>query len=176
MSSEDDIDDESSGTSIVYPENVDNNNNSNVEEVSWDSSDADNGSDIDEDEPIGDVDLEIVGLNSHSNGRYCSVHAVCGDHVRVGDVLRLVETVVTVDGHLEDAVKLVKITDGGEGCTVAFIPRLQINLPIVRRNINKFCVVKELYKNSTNTYKRTKSHRHIGMAGVVLLNEIDRNV
>jgi hypothetical protein len=144
-----------------------------IEEYLWDSSDTYNGSDIDPNEPIGDIDMEILGLNSNSNGRYCTFHAVCGDHVRVGDVLWLVET---VEGHLEDAVKLVKIMDGVEGCTVVFIRCLQINLPIVRRNINNFCIVKELYNNLKNTYKRTKSHCNIGMAGVVLLNEIDRNV
>jgi hypothetical protein len=136
---------------------------------------TDNGSDIDPNEPIGDTDLEIVGLYANNNGRSCTIHTMCGDHVKVGDVLRLVKTVVTINGHLEDAIKLIKIIDGADACTVAFIPRLQVRLPIVLRNINHFCVVKELYSQSTNSYKRQKLHRNLGMAGVVLLNEIPIN-
>jgi hypothetical protein len=40
-------------------------------------------------------------------------------------VLRLKETIVTIDNIDEFAVKLVKIkiTDGIEGCTVGFVPK-----------------------------------------------------
>jgi hypothetical protein len=93
---------------------------------------TEDGSDIDPNEPIGDIDMEIVGLFGSSNGRCCSVHHGCGKHVKVGDLLCLKETLVTVDGMSEHAVKLVKITDGVDGCTVAFIPRLFMQLPKVR--------------------------------------------
>jgi hypothetical protein len=144
-----------------------------AEESLWNDSDTDDGSDIDPNEPIGDVQLEVVGLNSSSNGRSCTVHSVCGCSVRVGDVLRLIGTTVTVDGRLEGAVKLVKIvSDGVEGCVVAYIPRAQLDTPTVLRNVNGFCMVKELYQNRKFQWKREKSH--LGMAGVVLLNEIPR--
>jgi hypothetical protein len=130
---------------------------------------------IDPNEPIGEVDLEIVGLLSGSNGRSCSVHSECGSTVRVGDLLRLKQTVVMVDGNPEEAVMLAKITaDGVEGCIVAYVPRLIVNTPTLVRNINCFCVVKELYDNSQSQFKRSKSRRNMGMAGVVLLNEIPR--
>jgi hypothetical protein len=135
----------------------------------------DDGSDIDPNEPIGDIDLEIVGLLSNSNGRSCSVHEICGEYVRVGDVLRLKKTVVTIQGKTEEAIKLNKITDGVEGCTVAFIPRLMIDVPRVTKNINHFCIVKELYCFSASKFLREKSHRAMGMAGVVLLNEIPQS-
>jgi hypothetical protein len=112
------------------------------------SQDTNNSSDIDPNEPISDTDLEIVGLFSNSNGCCCTIHTMCGNHVRVGDVLQLPKTVVTIDGHLEDAVKLVKIKDVADACTVAFVPQLQVCLPIVLFNINHFCIVKELYSNS----------------------------
>jgi hypothetical protein len=131
-----------------------------------------NGSDFDPNEPIGDVDLEIVGLLANNNGRSCSIHGCCGSELVVGDVLRLKETIVTVEGRDEYAVKLVRIDDGVEGCTVAFVPRLQLDLPIVQRNIGHFAVVKELYQHSKYSFLRSKSHRNLGMAGVVLLNEI----
>jgi hypothetical protein len=136
---------------------------------------TDDGSDIDPNEPIGDIDMEIVGLLSDTNGRSCSVHTACGEYVRVGDLLRLKKTCVVVNGKTETAIKLNKITDDGvEGCTVAFVPRIHLTTPIVLRNINCFCRVKELYCNSKYTFIREKSHRNMGMAGVVLLNEIPR--
>jgi hypothetical protein len=122
--------------------------------------------------PPSGVDLEIVGLLSNSNGRSCTEHTVCGQTVEVGDVLRLVKTVVTVNGVSEEAVKCVRISEGVDCCTVAFLPRLLHNLEIVKKNINNFVVVKEIYGDSDNTYKRRKSSKNFGMAGVVVLSEI----
>jgi hypothetical protein len=126
-------------------------------------------------EPIGDIDLEIVGLHCSNNGRSCVSHEICGQHVIVGDVLRLVRTTVTVKGVVEPAVKLVKIIDGVDCCVVGFIPRLQMSLAKVEGNINKFCMVKELYSTSDNSYKRGLSCKNMGMAGVVLLDLIPLN-
>jgi hypothetical protein len=134
--------------------------------------DMENHPDFNPDEPIGDIDLEVVGLNANNNGRSCSIHGCCGMSLCVGDVLRLKETIAKIDGFDTYAVKLVRIDDGIEGCTVAFVPRLQLICAKIARNINQFCVVKELYQNSSYNFLRLKSHRNLGMAGVVLLNEI----
>jgi hypothetical protein len=112
------------------------------------------GSDAEEDEPVvEDIDLEIVGLLASTNGRSCSVHSECGKSVVVGDLLRLKECVVSISGVTENAIKLVKITDDGvEGCTVAYIPRMALKSPIIRRNINCFCRVKDIYCNSKSAF------------------------
>jgi hypothetical protein len=68
--------------------------------------------------------LEIVGLHSNSNGHSCCQHKCCGEHVKVGDVLRLVKCVVTINSQAEEAVKLVKIEDSTNCCTVSFVPRV----------------------------------------------------
>jgi hypothetical protein len=120
----------------------------------------------------GDIDFEIVGLFSNSNGRFCCCHRVCGEHVVEGDVLRLVMTVVSIGEEVEEAVKLVRIMDGMDGCTVGFIPRVQSRLPKVLQNINKFCVVHELYNSSSSTYKRKKGEKNHGMASAILLGTI----
>jgi hypothetical protein len=140
------------------------------------STDEDNNFLVSEDntddlEPIGDINLEIVGLNSHSNGRFCCIHPVCGDFVKVGDLLRMVPTVVTILGLPEPAIKLVKMVDGQEGCTVAFVPKVQATLPIVLANLQKFCVVKVLYNISGDSYTRKRSYRNMGMAGVVVVGD-----
>jgi hypothetical protein len=88
----------------------------------------------------------------------------------------LVDTIVTIDGHLEPAIKLVKmIEDDIEGCTIGFVPRVQASLPRVIVHIGKYCVIKELYCRSSNRYKRARSYRNMGMAGVVLLPDANDN-
>jgi hypothetical protein len=104
-----------------------------------------------------DIDFEIVGLFSSSNGIFCCQHKICGEHLCVGDVLCLVKTVIEIDQRNEEAIKLVKIIDGSDGCTVGFIPRVQSRLPKISRNINNFCVVQELYHSSNSVYKQKKA-------------------
>lgn len=67
------------------------------------------------------ADIEIVGLHSSTNGRSCCQHACCGKHAAVNDVVRLVRTVVTVNDNIEPAIKVVKIADGVETCTIGFV-------------------------------------------------------
>jgi hypothetical protein len=116
--------------------------------------------------------LEIIGLHSNSNGRSCCQHRCCGEHVKVGDVLRLVKCVVTIKATPEEAVKLVKIADGTDGCTVGFVPRVFARMPRVEQNINKFVQVVELYSDSENTYKKNLSTKNFGVASVVCLDDI----
>lgn len=116
--------------------------------------------------------LEIVGLHSNSNGRSCCQHKCCGEHVKIGDVLRLVKCVVTINLQAEEAVKLVKIEDGTNCCTVGFVPRVFSRSPQVQQHINGFVQVIELYKDSENTYKNTLSTKNFGVASVVCLDDI----
>ena len=117
------------------------------------------------------VDFEIVGLSSFTNGRSCSFHAVCGVHVNPGDVLRLKETQVTVNGESEPAIACVLVDPGVDTCTVAYVPRMMANQARVKEHINKFVMVMELYNDSPSTYKRSKSHQNLGMASVTMLTE-----
>jgi hypothetical protein len=116
-----------------------------------------NDRDIDPNEPSGDRDLEIVGFYANNNGFSCTIHTMCGGRVNAADVLWLVKTVVTINGHLKNAIKLDKINDGADSRTVAFLRRLQVRLPIVLRNINHFCVVNGVVcnvdKNRTETWE-----------------------
>ena len=111
-------------------------------------------------------DIEIVGLNSCTNGRSCSLHPICGESVMVGDVLRLVECVVTVNSETKTAVKCVKVIDGIDTCTVAFVPQVIAKLEHVQAHLNKFVQVVELYGEAENSFKRSKS-----MASCALLHD-----
>ena len=70
-----------------------------------------------------DNDIEIVELDRFANGRSCSLHLICGESVMVGDILRLVECVITMKNKTKIAIKCVKVMDGIDTCTVAFVPR-----------------------------------------------------
>jgi hypothetical protein len=121
-------------------------------------------------------DLEMVGMFGTTNGRSCERHQCCGAHVRLGDLVRLRRTVVTVTrsgvARDEDAIKIVRIEDGIESCTVGFISRVQMQAPKVVQSVNKFCVVAEFYDISPNRYIRGVAQRNYGMAGLNLVDSI----
>jgi hypothetical protein len=120
-------------------------------------------------------DIEVVGLHSPTNGRSCVIHEVCGICVQPGHMLRIVRTVVEINGVAEPAVNCVRVMDGVDGCTVAYLPKIWLNLPKVQEKINDFVVVKELYRDSNNTYKKEKSSRNFGMASCLFLSSIERD-
>jgi hypothetical protein len=62
-----------------------------------------------------------------------------------------------------------------DGCTVGFVPRVQSRLPNVVANLNKFCIVQELYHSSSSSYKRKKGEKNQGMASALLLSCIPMN-
>ena len=87
-------------------------------------------------------------------------------------MLRLVPTVVTVNGITEDAVKCVLVgSDGIDTCTVAFIPKAYIKSKKVKKQLNKFVVVQKLFKDSANIFEREKDYKSLGMAYCYFLNE-----
>lgn len=123
----------------------------------------------------GNFDFEVVGLESGSNGRTCCQHLVaCGKHLLQRDVVRLVKCVVNTEVGPEEAIKLVRIMDGNEGCTVGFIPRVQANLPNIKKAIDSYAQVMDIYKFSENATKKFKSKRNQGMCCCVLLNEVQQ--
>ena len=115
--------------------------------------------------------IEISGLQESSNGRNCPYHACCGQYVTLNDTLRLKLCVVDVNNEPEEAIKLVKLSGGIETCTVAFLPRIYVNLPKVQRNINNNVQVLKLYKDGS-FYEKEKSNINGGMATAVFLNDI----
>ena len=82
--------------------------------------------------------LEIVGLHASTNGRSCSVHSCCGDFLKVGDLLRLQKCVVTTNGELQDAIKCVRIIDGADSCTAAFVPRSMVKNVKIETKLDTF--------------------------------------
>jgi hypothetical protein len=71
---------------------------------------------------MNDINFKIVGLFSSNNGQFCYSHEVCGQHICVSDVLRLVKTVVDVVEVADESIKFVRIIDGMDACSVGFVP------------------------------------------------------
>jgi hypothetical protein len=118
--------------------------------------------------------LEIVGLHASNNGRSCSVHPCCGDFLKVGDLLRLVKCVVTMNGELQDAIKCVRIINGTDSCCAAYVPRSMVKSVGVKilNELNSFVQVLELYDDSESSHKRRKSHFNKGMASCIFIAAI----
>ena len=116
-------------------------------------------------------DGEIVGLKGTSNGRSCESHDCCGESISPDDLVRFKLTVVDIDGKIEEAIKVVRVRDGTESCTIGFLPR---NIVKSRKEkfVGQFAQIIELYEFSENETMRRKSHRNKGMASFRLLKDI----
>jgi hypothetical protein len=106
-----------------------NNNTSIIGAVASPNGDATQGSTLDDSSSLSEVEnevnivgqasnFEVVGLYSSTNSRSCCCNKTCGKEVVVGDLLQLVRTVVDKDGRTEAAIKLVRIIEGIDGCTI----------------------------------------------------------
>jgi len=65
----------------------------------------------------------------------------------------------------------MRITDGAETCIVGYLPRNVVARGHLRFD-DKYAQILELYKESSNTMKRQKSHRNMEMASYQLLDLI----
>jgi hypothetical protein len=118
-------------------------------------------------------DGEIVGVLKGTNGRSCTAHLVCGEHLRAGDLICFRSVVVDVDGSTEDAIAAVRILDGTQTCIVGFLPR-----SIVKRRggefPTKYAQIIELYAESDNPVLRRKSNMNFGIASFRMLDDIQQ--
>jgi hypothetical protein len=77
----------------------------------------------------------------------------------VGSLLCLVRTVVDINGQSKSAIKLVKIVDGADGCTIGFVPRVQSRLPKVVDCVDRLADDQELFSSSKCSYKRENTSK-----------------
>ena len=69
--------------------------------------------------------MDVVGVDSESNGRHCTQHHVCGHFVKADDILYCKWAVQKFDlATPESCVQVFKLAaDGLVGCHVGFLPR-----------------------------------------------------
>lgn len=118
------------------------------------------------------LNLEIVGLARTSLGRSCTIHECCGEHVEAGSLLRVVPSVASVNGQLEEIFKCVHVTGGADGCTVALVPRYFVEAIRAKSRAYSFVQVIEVYDHTTSKRKLEKSKANGGMASCIFLEDI----
>jgi hypothetical protein len=118
-------------------------------------------------------EYEIVGLHEESNGRSCERHRVCGEVVKIGDVLRMKQCVTEYNGKIKEAIKFVSIVNGYECCTVGFLPQYLVARANAEGCQDRFVEVIKLYAVSVNSFDRRKSHNYRGMALCKVIPSID---
>ena len=105
--------------------------------------------------PTGEI-VEIVGINSNTNGQSCEEHDTCGCVLVEDTLVRLQKHQVFINRREQSAVGVYWVSDGVDQCLVGFLHCHQV------KNLNKLegplCQVTEVY--SDNSESPTKCHKH----------------
>ena len=105
--------------------------------------------------PLGEI-VEIVGINSNTNGHSCEEHHTCGCGLEEDTLVRLRNCQVYINGHEQSAVGVYWVSDVVDRCLVGYLHRHQV------KHLNKLegdlCQVPEVY--SDNSDSPTKWHKH----------------
>ena len=120
---------------------------------------------------LGEI-VQIVGINSHTNGHSCEEHHTCGCVLEEDSLIQLQKHQVYINGHEQSAVGVYWVSDGMDRCLVGYLHRHQV------KHLNKLegalCQVTEVY--SDNSDSPTKWHKHkknfgCAIAAIVSSNE-----
>eukprot|EP00474_Spongospora_subterranea_P008995 CRZ09453.1 hypothetical protein [Spongospora subterranea] len=117
-----------------------------------------------------EYDVEIFGLAESTHERSCNRHAVCGEQVDVGSLIRVKFSIIDGPNGIEEALPVVVIVNGEERCRVGFLPNKY--LPRKDELVEKFAQVCEVYDCSESRYRRQQSSRNGGMAKCAWLEHI----
>ena len=121
--------------------------------------------------PLGEI-VEIVGINSNTNGHSCEEHHTCGCVLEEDCLVQLRKRQVYINGHEQSAVGVYWVSDGMDQCLVGYLHHHQV------KHLNKLegtlCQVTEVY--SDNSDSPTKWHKHkknfgCAIAAIVSSNE-----
>ena len=121
--------------------------------------------------PVG-VTVEVVGIESNTQGRNCEHHSTCGSLVEEDVVLRLRKVQVIVDGSEETAIAAYVVSDGIDSCRVGFLKRHLVKH--WKRYDGALAQVTEVYeRDSSSPTKRKMFHHNIGCCLCSIISDID---
>ena len=120
--------------------------------------------------PRGDT-VEIVGVNSPTNGQSCEEHPICGEVV-IEDVLHLRKVQLLMNQQEQSAIAAFWVSDGIDHCCVGYLPK-----PYVK-NWKQYDgalvqVVKFYSGDSDSPTKHQKFHRNHGLAVAVIISSTE---
>ena len=75
--------------------------------------------------PRGDT-VEIVGVNSPTNGQSCEEHPICGEVAIEDVVLHLKKVQVLIDQQEQSAIAVFWVSDGIDRCHVGYLPKAYV--------------------------------------------------
>ena len=104
--------------------------------------------------PTG-VSIEIVGIESNSNGRSCEEHDCCGIVLDNDVVVRFRRVQIQVDGMEETAIAAFWVTDGVDRCRVGFLPRYQ--LKHWQQYEGRLAQIIDMYRDSDSPAKKKET-------------------
>jgi hypothetical protein len=127
--------------------------------------------DIGSHHPTG-ITLEIVGIESGTNGRSCYQHDVCGSVIEEDVVVRLRKIQTrNNNGKEETAVAAFHVTDGIDQCHVGFLPRHFV--PHASSFDGVLAQVTEVYSPTSESSSKRKKFRHnMGCCQARLITEL----
>lgn len=117
------------------------------------------------------VGVDVVGCDESDQGRSCSSHPVCGQHVLVGDIVTFrPEVAVDEDSNICSTVKVFVVRQGAATCCIGFLPRRLL----LRSGefLFKYAVIAEDVRGSSNMQKRRRSTRNKGLLYCRLINGV----
>ena len=123
--------------------------------------------------PLGEI-VEIVGINSNTNGRSCEEHHACGCVLEEDTLVRLRKHQVYINGREQSAVGVYWVSDGVDRCLVGCLNRRQV------KHLNKLegalCQVTEVASdNSDSPMKQHKHKKNFGCAIVAIVSSNEPN-
>ena len=120
--------------------------------------------------PTGEI-VEIVGINSNTNGHSCEEHHTCGCVLAEDTLVRLRKHQVFINGHEQSAVGVYWVSDGVDRCLGGFIHCHQVKHLIKLEGA--LCQVMEVY--SDNSESPTKCHKHKKNFGCAIVAIVSSN-
>jgi hypothetical protein len=127
--------------------------------------------------PTG-ITVEIVGIESGTQGRSCEEHDICGLVLAEDVVVRFRKIQVIVDGKEQSAIAAYHVSDGIDRCRVGFLPHHLVKH--WKKYDGVLAQIIEVYsKESESPTSKRKFHRNKGccVAAIIsCLNEDTVNV
>ena len=121
--------------------------------------------------PCGDT-VEIVGVNSPTNGRSCEEHPICGEVVIEHVVLHLRMVQVLMNKQEQSAIAAFWVSDGIDCCRIGYLPKAYV------KNWKQYDgalvqVVGVHSGDSDSPMKHKKFHRSHGLAVAVIISSTE---
>ena len=116
--------------------------------------------------PIGEV-VEVIRLQASDNGRFYSIHEVCGCVVGEDLLFCFRKVQVIVEGKEKIMIAAYWVIDGVDQCHVGFLPKHIVKHH--ERYEGRLVQVTELYQDSCSPCKRRKNNKNNGCCLAALI-------